>query len=230
MIPPSLEWRDAGEYFETTPPPIPWIVEGFVARGAVTLFAGDPGIGKSYVALSMASSASCGLPALGMNTRISEVAYLDAENGQDEMHRRICALGLRANARVAIAPSGFDIRQSLYQVEDAVAPATTQLLILDSFRSLFPGVDENDSGEITEALLPIQHLARTFNVGVILLHHRNKGGGIRGSMAFQGVCEAVVHLAADRDGVLTIAWEKQRMGGKPKRKRLMLTASGAVEL
>lgn len=230
MIPPSLEWRDAGEYYETTPPRVPWIVEGFAAVGAITVLVGDPGIGKSYVALSMASNASCGVPVLGMNTAISEVAYLDGENGSGEVHRRIVSLGLRSNARIAIAPGGFDLRQSMYQVEQAVVPATVRLLVLDSFRSLMPNVDENDSQSVSEALVPIQHLARDFGVAVVLLHHRSKAGSLRGSTAFQSTADIVVHLVKERGEELALVWEKMRLGRKPRRKCLVLTESGAVEI
>lgn len=230
MIPPSLEWRDAGEYYETTPPRVPWIVEGFAAVGAITVLVGDPGIGKSYVALSMASNASCGVPVLGMNTKISEVAYLDGENGSGEMHRRIVSLGLRGNAKIAIAPGGFDLRQSMYQVEQAVVPATVRLLVLDSFRSLMPNVDENDSQSVSEALVPIQHLAREYGVAVILLHHRSKAGSLRGSTAFQSTAEIVVHLIKERTNELALVWEKSRMGKKPRKKCLALTETGVVEI
>lgn len=230
MIPPSLEWKPADEYFETTPPRIPWIVEGFCAVGAITVLVGDPGIGKSYVALSMAANASCGVPVLGMNTKISEVAYLDAENGSGEMHRRIVSMGLRGNARIAIAPGGFDLRTAMYQVEDAVSPATVRLLVLDSFRSLMPNVDENDSQSVSEALVPIQHLAREYGVAVILLHHRSKAGSLRGSTAFQSTAEIVVHLVKERTNELALVWEKSRMGKKPRKKCLALTESGVVEI
>lgn len=229
MIPPSLEWKPADEYYETTPPRIPWIVEGFCAVGAITVLVGDPGIGKSYVALSMAANASCGVPVLGMNTKISEVAYLDGENGAGEMHRRIVSLGLRGNAKVAIAPSGFDLREGMYQVVDACDPATVRLLVLDSWRSLFPNCDENSSQEVAEALVPIQHLARECGVAVILLHHRAKHGGLRGSTAFQSTAEIVVHLSRDGDA-LKMGWEKSRMGRKPRTKRIALTESGVVEI
>ena len=224
----TLRWKDAGEFFESDPPRVPWIVEGFAAVGAVTVLVGDPGIGKSYVALSMASNASCGVPVLGMNTTISEVAYLDAENGAGEMHRRIVSLGLRSNAKVAIASNGFDLRSQMYEVEDAVAPATVRLLILDSFRSLFPNVDENDSASVSDALVPIQHLAREYGVAVILLHHRSKHGGLRGSTAFQSTAEIVVHLAKERDDLI-LFWEKQRLGKKPRKKHIVLTENGAFE-
>lgn len=230
MIPPSLEWKPADEYYETTPPRIPWIVEGFAAVGAITVLVGDPGIGKSMIALSMASNASCGLPALGMATTISEVAYLDGENGSGEMHRRIVSTGLRGNAQIAIAPGGFDLAKSMYQVEDAVSPATVRLLVLDSFRSLMPNVDENDSQSVSEALVPIQHLARDYGVAVILLHHRSKAGSLRGSTAFQSTAEIVVHLVKERGDELALVWEKMRLGRKPRKKCLVLAESGAIEI
>lgn len=185
---------------------------------------------NSYLALTMAAAASHGLPVLGLNTTISEIAYLDAENGEGEMHRRICALGLRSNAKVAVAPGGFDLTASMYQVEDAVSPVTVRLLILDSFRSLMPNVDENSSQEVSEALVPIQHLARQYGVAVVLLHHRSKAGSLRGSTAFQSTAEIVVHLVKGKHGEeLSLVWEKSRMGRKPRRRDLVLTEQGAVE-
>ena len=58
----SLVWHDAEEFNATEPPKIPWVIEHFAARGAITVLVGDPGIGKSYVALTMAAQAAYGLP------------------------------------------------------------------------------------------------------------------------------------------------------------------------
>lgn len=225
----SLQWIEAADFHTEAPPPIPWVIESFAAVGAVTVFVGEAGIGKSYTALTMAANVAVGLPVLGMQTKIGEALIVDAENGRQELHRRAVAVGLRANVRVAVVPGGFNLLTQMYELEDACTPATVRLVILDSFRTLFPGVDENSSQEVSDALVPIQRLAREYQVGVILLHHKSKNGTLRGSGAFQAVAEIVVHLAKNNDQAF-LYWEKQRMGKRPSKKYVALTEHGAIEV
>ena len=45
---------------DVEPEPVHWLWEGYVARGKVNLFAGDPGLGKSWATLDLAARVTVG--------------------------------------------------------------------------------------------------------------------------------------------------------------------------
>ena len=71
------------------PPPLLWIVAGFVPQGFITLLAADGGVGKSYLAIYLAIMVCLGHPFLGLGTRRGRVLYVDYELDEDEQKRRV---------------------------------------------------------------------------------------------------------------------------------------------
>src|SRR6266487_2509234 len=86
----------APEEFRVPPPPVPWIVKGLIAQGALTVLAGAGGLGKSSLALGLAAASARGdrsYAGFSIESRLPMV-YVDAENGADEMHRRAHTFGI----------------------------------------------------------------------------------------------------------------------------------------
>lgn len=64
------------------------------------------------------------------------------------------------------------------------------MLVLDSLRSLAPGLDENDSKPVEAALRPVSRLAQDVGLPVLMLHHAGKQGvEYRGSTAIGAAVE-----------------------------------------
>ena len=133
----------------TPPPPVPWVVEPILARGCVTMLAGREGRGKSMLALALAAARRAGdllLDIAGMPVGLcGHVLYVDAENGEHEAHRRVHGLSVKAGTLTYVEANGFDLKQHLDELEELVRKHEPKLLVLDSLRSLAPGLDENDS-------------------------------------------------------------------------------------
>ena len=58
--PATLRFASPGELRASTPPRPPWVWEGYLARGAVTLLAGKPKVGKSTLAVAVAEARRAG--------------------------------------------------------------------------------------------------------------------------------------------------------------------------
>jgi hypothetical protein len=208
--------------FRREPPQVPWIVKGLVAQGALTVLAGVGGLGKSSLALALAAAVCRGdsvYAGFQIPTDLRRMMYVDAENGVHEMHRRAHC---------------FDIFDGFYEfagnLEDETrllgiyaAEMGPGLIVLDSCRALYPGMDEDNSKSVLPILLDLQHTARETNCGILLLHHTTKGGSIfRGSGEFQNRPEITVTMRKDGRGNRYLDWEKCRLGVEPPRKYLRL--------
>jgi hypothetical protein len=125
------------------------------------------------------------------------VSIIDAENGRYEIHRRVKSLGLPSEGVELHEPEGFDLRHDLADLERVLEADRPDLLVLDAYRSLWGG-EENDSREVAAVLDPLRNLVRRFDVGALLLHHSGKGnGGYRGSSAIGASAELGFTLARD---------------------------------
>jgi hypothetical protein len=72
--------------------------------------------------------------------------------------------------------------------------------VLDSLRSLAPGLDENDSGPVEAVLGPLRGLSRYHGCATLVLHHAGKASnGYRGSTAIGAAVELGFTLARDGD-------------------------------
>jgi len=180
---PKLLRLDVARMVAEVPPPVPWVVAGLVVRGSLTMLNGREGQGKSLLALALAAGVATGQSEAGMACEPGRVLVVDAENGRAEIHRRVHTLGLPADGMHCFEAVGFDLRHDLAELDGLLGELGPDLLVLDSFRTLWGG-KENDSGEVAQVLDPLRNLVRRHQAGALLLHHSAKGSGdYRGSSA-----------------------------------------------
>ena len=185
----KLRRLDVARMVRESPSPVPWVVQGLVVRGALTILNGREGEGKSMLAMALAAGVAVGENQAGLDCRAGRVLIIDGENGIYETHRRVHALGLPESVEMYEPEDGFDLRRDLADLARLLALHKPDLLVLDSFRTLWGG-EENDSGEVAKALDPLRNLVRRHKAGTILLHHSGKAnGGYRGSSAIGASAE-----------------------------------------
>lgn len=196
----KLRRLDVARMVREDPPEVPWVIDGLVVRGTLTILNGREGEGKSLLAMALAAGVALGETQAGMDCHPGKVLIVDTENGSYETHRRVHALGLPATVEVYEPDDGqrFDLRSDLGDLDRLLAAHRPDLLILDSFRTLWGG-EENDSGEVAKVLDPLRNLVRKHKAGTILLHHSGKatGGSYRGSSAIGASAELGFTLARE---------------------------------
>jgi hypothetical protein len=188
---------DVDGMLATPPPPVPWLHRPLLARESVTLLAGQPKTGKSMLGMQLAAGIGNGTPVLGLPCERGTALIIDGENGPRIVHERIHRLGIKPGTLGYHGTAGFSLRASLCEVEELVAARRPDLVVFDSYRSLTPDEEENDSGTVEAIIGPLRTLACRYPCAVLLLHHFAKTGGPRGSSAFGAAVDNAFDLLRD---------------------------------
>jgi len=188
---------------ETDPPAVEWQIGGICARGLLSLLVGREKTGKSMMALAFACRMAAGGGLVGgIQCTAGKVLIVDAEDSEDEIHRRLHAMGLGAGHAdsLAIAEArGFDLRRNLIELEQLIDKHKPALVILDAFRSLWSG-REVESDETALALDPLRTLLHDKKVGGLLNHHSRKiDDEYRGNTGVGASVENIVTLSKAKD-------------------------------
>jgi hypothetical protein len=176
------------------PPPMDWLVDGLIASGDVTIAVGDPGLGKSWVAmdLSVKLANNQGEKAFWLGHEILKrgpVLYIDEENPLDVVYHRLNKLGLTEtgmkNLRYLYEPKIWLNKDPVTLLEEALEfnPA---LIVLDSLSRVHTE-DENSAGAMAQLFKEgIKPLARETGAAVLLIHHVIKSEGGSGFQRARG--------------------------------------------
>ena len=191
-------------------PPAKWAVPGVLPEG-VTILAGKPKMGKSWLALGLCVSVAAGGRALGkIPTECGGALYLGLEDQERRLQRRLKKI-LAGRA----APDGLEVAWSWPRLDQGGVGALrkhledhpdTRLIVIDTLKKIRPresgsrGVYDLDY----EALEPLLPLAAEFGVAILVVHHQRKMEAgdpldtISGSTGLTGGVDGALVLKRDR--------------------------------
>lgn len=184
---PPIVW---GGWDEPILPPV-YLLEGLIPEAKVVAFYAEGGSVKTWSAFDLAISVATGRPWLGKYpVKQGKALYLDFEDGRYEFQRRSRILlgGLEP-----LPDLGYwycDRRLTEVDLWKQLAPLDLKLLVIDALNSGMPaGTDENDNA-FSEA---VKLAGRFTAVGctVVIIHHANKTGGMRGHSSVRDQCDVV---------------------------------------
>ncbi len=200
---------------------IDWLWKDRIAYGKITLFAGEPGVGKSQLLLYIASIISNGEKFHFENTysEKSNVLLISGEdNAEDTIKPRLMALG--ANIENIFYVKGIkkldkkgneyydviSLVDHISELEDEIIKNKYRLLIIDPITLYLVSIDENKNKEIRSALAIISALAERHNLAIVLNSHFSKPSGntqrgaiyrVMGSIGFAAAARIVIAIAKD---------------------------------
>ncbi len=158
-----------------------WLVAGLLTYG-LTLLAGKPKIGKSWLVMELAICVARGTKFLEMDTTRADVLVVSLEDGARRMRRRLEAIGV--DGAVEGLDFVFDLPKTKGKagVFDAVKDHLDKnpgckLVVIDTLgriREQDDKTDGNSYGADTDFLARFQRLAVEREVAMVIIHHVRK--------------------------------------------------------
>ncbi len=204
--------------------PVEWLWPNRIPIGKVTLLVGDPGCGKSLVALDIAARVSRGAPWPDGNHNPqseiqnpkslispsptlpgspSSVLILSAQDDlSDTIRPRLDAANADCN-RVFILPAIADLRHDFAQLEAAIdRTPDCRLIIVDPINAYVGPNDAHFQTVVRKVLAPLARLAADRRIAILAIAHFRKTSGAAiyraaGSMGLVSAARSVWALCRD---------------------------------
>jgi RecA-family ATPase len=190
-----------------------WLWPGRLALGKLAILDGDPGMGKSLLALDLCARLSVGRPLPDGRPGPGAVPsiFLNGEDGaEDTIRSRLEALGADMQKVFVVHRTVHGIRDSLRFPEDtplleqAVEKTGARLVVIDPIMAFLQAmVAVASDANMRQALLPLIQLADKHRCAILLHRHLNKSGGVQsiyrggGSIGINGACRSGWLVARD---------------------------------
>lgn len=190
---------------DVQPKAVEWLWKPYIPLGKLTLFDGDPGVGKSWAtcALVTAITRGFGLPGVPA-TEPRNVLMLSAEDGLDDTIRpRLEAMGADLKRVTARNKAMTFDAAGLQSVEAQVGKLNPALIIIDPLFAFVGGKkDIYRDNEARTVTTPLAEIAQTHACAIVAVRHLTKqqqkaiyAGG--GSMAFIGAARSALLFGHD---------------------------------
>lgn len=203
--------------------PPTYLIDGILPEHGLTFLYGDPGAGKSFIALDMALRLAYGLDWHGSKTKQVGVLYIAGE-GKHGLGKRVT--GWRKEHGMEGEPAPFKLlpvavhmldQPSVAKLKRTIASVAAEvgfdiaLVIIDTVSRAIPGRDENKQDTMSLFVDGCAELHQFTNGAVIGVHHsgKDKEKGMRGSTVLLGGCETSIKVTKE-EKIVRLAVEKQK--------------------
>lgn len=209
-------YGDELERATTGIPEVDRVLGGGILPGSVILLGGNPGIGKSTLALQ----AVAGLK--------QNVLYVSAEESEDQIALRARRLAIDSDK---LTLTGENCWEGIEEQLSVVKPA---YLIIDSIQTIYS--DGNDSlpgavGQIRECGQKILERCKSSKLSAVVIGHVTKDGIIAGPRMLEHMVDTVLYLEGDgRHDYRLLRAVKNRFGSTSEVGVFEMTEKGLVEV
>ena len=207
----SLVAVDIGEFLGMEIPPREMVMGPIIPSQGLAMIYSKRGVGKTYVALSIAYAVASGAPFLRWEApKPRRVLFLDGEMPGAVMQERLAQIVKSANTEPPspeflriitpdLQPEGFPDLAGL-EGQEAVESHLkgVELVVIDNLSTLCRLGRENESeswGPVQEWILGL----RRRGISVLLIHHAGKAGAQRGTSRREDVLDTVLVLRHPAD-------------------------------
>lgn len=213
-----------------------WIISGVLPAAGLGAFWGQPGGGKTFLAVDTTLAVAAGTSWRGLSTEQGSVLYVAAEDDsgvQARLQAGLAARGLQdAPVRVLpAAPSLMDPKHAKALHEAILAEGRPSIVFIDTLAAVTPGSDENTGKDMSRLIAYCQGVYKATGALVLLVHHEGKstGKGPRGWSGLHGAFDVEWAVTAEGDRrEMTVSKMKNSETGKTYGFRLSKAADSCV--
>jgi len=178
-----------GKISEVNQKNVNWLWKERLAYGKITIYAGEPGVGKSQLLLYMASIVSLGGRFHGENRLCNKDKVLlicNEDNADDTIKPRLMALGADLeNIDYVKGIQTFDaggneyfspisIVENIVELENQIKANAYKLIIIDPISLYLGSIDDGKNKEIRHVLAILNALAERHHACIVLNSHFTK--------------------------------------------------------
>ena len=170
--------------------PIEWLWPGRIPLGKITILDGDPGIGKSLIAINIAACVSAGhlMPDSAPGIQGGVIIIAPEDSPADTIKPRLEAVrGDPAQVllldtfecfdakRMGMYNYPFSLSRDLKDLEMTIKRRKAKLVILDPLMAVLGhDVSATNDQDIREVLTPLAHVAERTRCAILIIRHLNK--------------------------------------------------------
>jgi len=160
---------------------VEWLWKPYIPLGKVTVIQGDPGEGKTTLALNIAARLSVGsaMPFCKKPPQTGNVIYQSSEdNAADTIKPRLIGAGADCSKIAFIEKTDVDLSTDIGLLEDKIKTESVRLLVLDPLIS-YIGRDADlcRAGDMRRLMGGLAAVAARTKCGIVAIGHMNKATG-----------------------------------------------------
>jgi DNA repair protein RadA/Sms len=191
------------------------VLGGGIVPGSLLLLAGDPGIGKSTLLLTLAD-------------KIKNVFYVSGEESVEQIKMRADRLKIKNADLELLAETDVSYICSL------ITEQKPELVIIDSIQTMFTAEFPSTPGSIVqvrECALKLQIVAKSLHIPIMLVGHATKDGTVAGPRTLEHLVDAVFYLEGDKfRGTRILRGIKNRFGATDEIGLFNMESEGLKEI
>lgn len=212
VAPQSLTTTTAAALMSTEFPPVAWVIDRYLPEG-LTILAGKPKLGKSWMALDWALAVAGNGQALGRPVQHGDVLYAALEDNFRRLQARVKRMmpfgGAPERLTLAIQWARLDdggVDAVRAWIEAADAP---RLVIIDTLAKVRGASNAKDSAYDADsnALSALHALANEKGIAIVVVHHVRKMAAddpldtVSGTLGLTGTADTTLVLDRSTSGV-----------------------------
>lgn len=202
---------------------VEWLWNPYIPMGKITILQGDPGIGKTFVAMQIAAACTNRVPLPDSEPlEPFNVIYQTAEDGLgDTVKPRLIAAGANLDKVIVIDDSEEPLTLTDDRLEKAILQNKARLLIIDPVQAyLGPNMDMNRATDVRFVFKKLGFMAARTGCAILLIGHLNKCQGMSssyrglGSVDFRAAARSVLVVGCKKDdrNYRALAHDKSSLG------------------
>jgi len=195
------------------------VLGGGIVPGSLILLAGDPGIGKSTIALDAG---------IKFGNKGIKVLYVSGEESEAQTAMRANRLGKSGDNLLIMTAT--DLPQILLQAQKE----NPKILVIDSIQTMFNSELETSAGsvgQVRECTSKLLRFAKVTDIAVIIIGHVTKEGNIAGPRLLEHMVDVVLQFEGDRSYAFRVLRaNKNRFGSTSESGIFSMEEAGLKEI